>query len=279
MKWVKSMSLKICFIGCFAIYSGSQQLYIPLRGCTRELLAYLLLHPSREIRREKLASLFWPDRCEASVRNLLSTALWRIRKVVSGIDGVELQANAGTVRIIFNTGVESDAALLMSAIRRCEAANAGDKDYRFLEDSIGPEDFEFLDGVSSDWALIERERYTNLRLTALVKLMTQAADNHHFEDAIGFAGRVLMIDPFRENIQRQLMWLCVQVGRPAHAVRQFERFQKLLLAELNLKPMPETMALCALIQDDANLAPMQQTFDAASTRRQSVYEALVSLTS
>jgi DNA-binding SARP family transcriptional activator len=273
------MSVRICFCGGFSIYSGVELLNISLRGCTREMLAYLLLHPNRDIRREKLATLFWPDRCESSARNLLSTALWRIRKVLSIIQGIELNASAGTVRISFSSNVVSDSTLLIEVVRNFESSSVNDIGYQRLFDAVGDEDAEFLDGFWSDWAQIERERFTNFRVSALVLLMNCLADAHHYEQAIGFAKRILTIDPFRENIQRQLMWLYVHVGRPAHALRQFERFQQLLLAELNLKPASETLALCTLIQNEGNIQSLRQVCGDITSQRKQVYETLATLSS
>jgi DNA-binding SARP family transcriptional activator len=273
------MSVRICFDGGFSIRVGTQFLNIPLRGCTREMLAYLLLHPDRDIRREKLTDLFWPDRCEASAQNLLSTALWRIRKTLSTIQGIELKAGAGTVRTVFSSNVVSEAALLIEVVRNLESSPVNAIPYQHLFDAVGEEDAEFLDGFSSDWAQIERERFTSLRVSGLVLLMNCVADAHHYEQAIGFAKRILTIDPFRENIQRQLMWLYVHVGRPAHALRQFEKFQQVLLAELNLKPAAETLALCSLIQNEGNIQPLRQVCGDISSRRREVYETLATLSS
>lgn len=48
----------------------------------QSLLAYLLLNADKSIRREKLAGLLWPDSDEASARNNLRQALWRLRSVL-----------------------------------------------------------------------------------------------------------------------------------------------------------------------------------------------------
>jgi DNA-binding SARP family transcriptional activator len=277
VKRIEMMLVRICFDGGFSIYRGTELLHLSLRGCTREMLIYLLLHPNRDVRREKLASLFWQDRCEASARNLLSTALWRIRKVLSSIQGIELLTNAGTVRVSLTASVVSNATLLIEAVRNFDASSSSSLHYQHLLDAVGEEDAEFVDGISSDWAQIERERFTNLKVAALMLLMNYETEMHRCEQAIGFAKRILMIDPFRENIQRQLMWLYVQVGRPAHALRQYEKIQSQLLIELNLKPAAETTALYKLLQDEGNIQPLTQTCDDITSWRRQVYETLAAL--
>jgi hypothetical protein len=62
-------------------------------------------------------------------------------------------------------------------------------------------------------------------------------------------------------------------------LRQFERFQQLLLTELNLKPAAETLALCTLIQNEGNIQPLRQVCGDISTRRREVYETLATLSS
>ena len=111
------MPLHMQFFGCFTMARQGRPVLLPLRGVTLELLCYLALHGGREIRREKLGLLFWPDRPEASVRNLLGTALWRIRKAIAALDGPALASNGATVSLRLGAGTTSDAAALESALQ------------------------------------------------------------------------------------------------------------------------------------------------------------------
>ena len=43
------------------------------------LLGYLAVHSGKELSREHLAELFWPDRPRVNARRSLHTALWQIR--------------------------------------------------------------------------------------------------------------------------------------------------------------------------------------------------------
>lgn len=52
----------------------------------KALLAYLTLHRRRIHSREVLASLFWGDSSDNRARSCLSTALWRLRKVLESKD-------------------------------------------------------------------------------------------------------------------------------------------------------------------------------------------------
>ncbi|MCB9077307.1 MAG: winged helix-turn-helix domain-containing protein [Anaerolineaceae bacterium] len=73
--------LDIRLLGKFEIKQDGQVIEIPLRPA-QSLLAYLLLNADKSIRREKLAGLLWSDSDEASARNNLRQALWRLRSVL-----------------------------------------------------------------------------------------------------------------------------------------------------------------------------------------------------
>jgi DNA-binding SARP family transcriptional activator len=237
------MAVLVCLSGCFRIISAGETLPLPLRGPTLDLFCYLLLHAGKDIRREKLGALLWPDRPEASTRTLLSTALWRVRKAAAGVPGISLQSSAGTVRLDTGPGTEIDALRLRDALRSAQASPGDTASQAGLSAALGADDGDFMEGADSDWVLAERERQFNTRVQALTFLLNAASGARCFEEAAGFARRVLALDPYRECAVRQLMWIYVESGQPARAIRQFAAYEALLRSELDLTPLPETVAL------------------------------------
>ena len=73
------MSLKIYLLGQFKLQNSDQLFELPSRPA-QSLLAYLVLNAGVTHRREKLASLIWPDANETNARSYLRQALWRIGK-------------------------------------------------------------------------------------------------------------------------------------------------------------------------------------------------------
>ena len=73
------MLLKIYLLGQFKLQAGRWPLELPSRPA-QSLLAYLALNAGVDHRREKLASLLWPESSESNARGYLRQALWRMRK-------------------------------------------------------------------------------------------------------------------------------------------------------------------------------------------------------
>jgi DNA-binding SARP family transcriptional activator len=115
----------------------------------------------------------------------------------------------------------------------------------------------FLDSFSSEWVLIERERLFNLQIRGLTLLMQDLAESGRVEEALDHGNRILRMDPMRECVQRQVMWLHVLSGHQANAIRQYQECARILKKELGIAPMAETRALYAFIVSGNRVTPDQ----------------------
>ena len=117
-----------------------------------------------------------------------------------------------------------------------------------LEASEAP----FMNGVVEDWALSEQERVFNIRLRGLTLLMHWYGDCRRYEDALEVGRRLIIADPFRETVQRDIMWLYVLNGQRVQALKHYQAYTILLDRELDIEPMAETRALYEHIRFDLN---------------------------
>jgi len=113
-------------------------------------------------------------------------------------------------------------------------------------------DAPFLDGVTSDWGLTERERLFNIQIRGMTILMHWLGQQRRYEDALEVGCRLLVADPARETTQCEVMWLYVLNGQRAQALRQFQEYCSWLKSEINIEPMPETRALYDYIRLELN---------------------------
>ena len=83
---------------------------------------------------------------------------------------------------------------------------------------------------------------------------------------IEIAGRLLAIDPLREDIHRELMALYARAGRTDTALKQFQACASMLERELAVQPAPETQALYRAILEQrfAPESPQAPTAGAAA---------------
>jgi DNA-binding SARP family transcriptional activator len=215
---------------------------------TRALLAYLALPPGRAHARDKLTGLLWSDRGDEQARNSLRQALTELGRILTGIEPSPLVKGRDTLSLD-PEAVEVDAMLFerlaaspdAGDLRRAAAMYAGD-----LLDGFGVRDPAF-----EEWLRDERQRYRELAITNLRKLVTCQTG----ADALAVAQRLLALAPLQEEVHRTVMRLYVEAGDIAAALRQYETCRATLKRELAIAPSTETEALHRRIRDQSMVRP------------------------
>lgn len=265
----------LCLFGSYPVRVNGQPYHLGISGPTEQLFQYLLVHLGKETRREYLAELFWRGSSAARQRSALNSAIFRIKKQLADVEGVEVVCDGPAVFLSHADTVKVDVCELtesVHAISRIENISAAlaDRLYQSLDACNAP----FLDGVTSDWVLTERERLFNIQIRGMTILMHWLGQQRRYEDALEIGRRLLAADPARESKQCEVMWLYVLNGQRAQALRQYLEFRRWLKHELDIEPMPETRALYEHIRLELNGArigkPSQlSTIDEKETRRAS----------
>jgi DNA-binding SARP family transcriptional activator len=234
----------ICLFGAYPIRVGGQPYHLGISGKTEQLFQYLLVNLGRESRREYLADLFWRNSTAERQRSALNSAIWRIKRQLGAVEGVDLHCDGPAVFLHIEESVETDARALTEIVH--SLAPGIDMDAQVaarlrlaLDACAAP----FMDGVTSDWVLTERERLFNLQIRGMTLLMHWLGQQRSYEDALEIGRRLLAADPARESAQCEVMWLYMLNGQRAQAIRQYKWFRKWLREELEIEPMPETKAL------------------------------------
>jgi TolB-like protein/tetratricopeptide (TPR) repeat protein len=220
---------------------------------TRALLAYLALPPGRAHARDKLTGLLWSDRGDEQARNSLRQALTELGRILTGIEPSPLVKGRDTLSLD-PEAVEVDAVLFerlavspdAGDLRRAAAMYAGD-----LLDGFGVRDPAF-----EEWLRDERQRYRELAITALRKLVAGETG----ANALAVAQRLLVLAPLQEESHRTVMRLQAEAGDIGAALHQYESCRHWLKRELDVVPSPETEALHRHIRDRTNAAPVRSEF-------------------
>jgi DNA-binding SARP family transcriptional activator len=95
----------------------------------------------------------------------------------------------------------------------------------------------------SEWAFAERERLRELVTIPLRALAELRSDD--LDAGIGYLKRLAEMEPFDNEIQRQLLVQLVKQGRRSRAVRQYHAFQLRLQRTFNEKPTFELAEIIA----------------------------------
>lgn len=195
----------------------------------QRLIAFLALK-GRAVSRSIVAGTLWPEMREERAAGNLRSALWRVRQ--AGEDVV--QTSASTVAL--DPAIFVDLNEIVRDAHAClDGQEVGDLAERLCGD--------LLPDWHDDWLVIEREPLRQLRVHALETLCRRFL-------AAGFPGRAIdiglaavAIEPLRESAHRALISAHLVEGNVSEALRQFERFRRLVRDELGIDPSAAMNAL------------------------------------
>jgi DNA-binding SARP family transcriptional activator len=260
-----SCPLHLRFLRDFRIQTPQGICDLRISGKTKEVLAFLALNANKLIRRNTLSGLIWPDHDEQRSRANLNTALWRINRALKtiGNDHVNLSVTASQIKLIVAPEVFIDVVALEACVREASKSRSAVLPLSIratLSEILSGDCGSFLEGLSNEWVLIDRERCFNLQIKGLTLLMQDLTESGGIAEALEHGRRILRMDPMRECVQRQVMWLHVLDGHQGNAIRQYLQCARILRDELAVSPMPETRALYEFIIA-RSVAPKDQAAD------------------
>ncbi len=201
------------------------------------LLCYLVVQ-KQPVPRSYLADLFWPDKTEARGRGNLSRVLHNISTLLPGC----LEANRHHVQFQPAQILQIDIDIFdeLVSLGDAESLAAAAELYRG----------EFMSGFYLDdcpevetWLVTERTHWSQRIARVLRRLVTYHTQHHQYERGLEFARRHLALDPWREEVHRQVMTLLAFRGQRSAALAQYEACRRILAEELSIEPGPETTAL------------------------------------
>lgn len=246
---------------------------LPLRGAVsakaQALLCYLAV-TGRPQSRGALAALLWGELPDEDARANLRQALTQLRRLV----GAHLTIARETVAFNRAAPYRLDVERFEDHLRDA-AAGGGAAHLRAAADRYAG---DLMDGFAvrdapafEEWLAGERERLRLLALQALHELAVYHSDRAEYLAAGDALGRLLALDPWREDAHRQLMLLLARSGQRDAALAQYETCRRVLAEELGTAPAIETVALYERIRAGAlerHGAAARATSRHAAERRQ-----------
>lgn len=222
----------------------------------QEVLAYLLLHRGRSHSREAIASALWGDNSIGQARKYLRQALWQLHTALNATTSDRnrlLLVEQDDVKLDASAGVWLDVAVFEQAFTLVQGVHGQDFDARqaqAVQDAVALYRGDLLQEWYDDWCLYERERFQNMYLAMLDKLMDYFDARHDYERSIVYGMATLRYERARESTHRRLMRLHYLAGDRTTALRQYERCVAVLSEELDVSPAKQTQALYEAIRAD-----------------------------
>ena len=271
--------LRVFFFGRFRVEIDGRELTELSSAKAQELFCYLLLNRERPHHREILASVLWENVSTGQSKQYLRRALWQLQSTLSELDlspdGQLIQANNEWIQVNSQARVWVDA---IEFLRGClsnqgtPGQDLGNEAAVQLRNAIQLYKGNLLDGWYQEWCLFERERFRQIYLATLDKLMLNCEVSGEYEAGITYGMRILRFDQAREHTHRRLMRLFCLSGNRTDALRQYEKCSFVLERELGIKPSMVTVNLyekiraaqvnthLAITVDDSSLFPKREYF-------------------
>lgn len=229
------MPLHLITLGPPRVLDGFRELpELPSQRTRFALLVYLAVE--REVLRESVLPVFWPERDPSRAKHALRQMLYELRQLL-GEEWIEV----GRDRIVVHADVDAAAFEL--------AVAGGGRD-----EALALYGGEFLKGFSLDnhsfdgW--VDRRRaqlgrtHRRLRRDRIDELLAAGQP----ELAVPVAQQWVDLDPLEDEASHALIHCLALTGQRVAALQYFEGYERHLAAELQVEPLDETRALVEQIR-------------------------------
>jgi DNA-binding SARP family transcriptional activator len=220
--------------GAFQLAEGAVPLVLP--GNSQRLLAFLALS-DRRVTRAATAGMLWPEASEAHAHASLRSALSRLDKITREsieVDFLDLRLAASVAVDIRDSRALAHRLLIVDTLP--SAADMSAEAIAALSSDLLPDWYD-------EWAMVQAEDWRQLRLHALEALAGSLVAAERYADATTAALAAINAEPLRESAHAALIRVHLAEGNQSEALRAFERYRALLMAELGLEPTPALRAL------------------------------------
>jgi adenylate cyclase len=244
------MSLRIYLLGQFKLQADELPIELPSRPA-QSLLAYLALNAGVTHRREKLASLIWPEATETNARSYLRQALWRIHKSLEGGSFIwEDYLHISDIEVAFNAG--SDYWLDVDHLLETAEGKSVDD----LIETVCLYRGELLPGFYEEWVVTERDRLQAAYHQKMNALVTRLGECGRWDDVLKWGEEWIQLGQSPEPAFRALMKAYANLGDQSMVSATYQRCVDGLDRELGLDPSPETRRLYeGIIREQHGYAP------------------------
>jgi DNA-binding SARP family transcriptional activator len=231
----KSASVVVRLLGSPRIERDGSPVALDTRKAIA-LVAYLAM-AQRPIAREEIATLLWPEsehgRARAALRRTLSA-------LTSALDGRGLIVEGDTLAVD-HASAWIDVDVFHRLVNAAEVGELREGVELYRGDFLAG--FGLRDSVEFDeWQLGAAQELRRDLATALERL-SEALAATDVDAALGYARRLVALDPLHEAAHRSLIRLHAEKGDRAAAVRQYRECVTLLERELGVSPDAETTEL------------------------------------
>lgn len=227
----------ISLLGPLTISGGRKHLR-GLRGPTKELLAYLALHPAGA-HRDQIIEALWADQPPDQGRS----RLWRAASDARSHFGEAIINRDGDHYRLDHREITVDLDRLDRLTSELESAKHQEGRLAVLEGALALFLGEPLAGSDFPWAENEQRRLHALHLDLLERAGLARLELGDPSGALGDAEAGLAVEPYNERLARLAMQAEAALGLRSAVIDRYEQLTRLLDEQLGLQPHRETKRL------------------------------------
>jgi DNA-binding SARP family transcriptional activator len=236
--------LQVNLLGGFQLFYDEKPVELAHSTRLQTLLAYIILHRSAPVARERLAFLFWPDTSESQARTNLRNLIYQLRQALPFI----------STYISFDNNIlewrrASAFQLDIDAFRRSlDVAPGLAPAKEQLEEAVQLYKGDLFPACYDDWIIPMREELHQVFIGALERLAFLQEEAREYPQALHTARRLVQADPLQPAANQRLMRLYSLAGEQPAALKAYRTYSRRLWQEVGAKPDAQIEELHQRIQ-------------------------------
>ncbi len=241
--------LEVYTLGTFQVYHNEVLVENWSSRKGTHIFKYLLLNREHPIHKEVLMEQFWPESDAESQRNNLNVAVYGLRQNLRDVDSefshVLFQNDCYFLNPELDVWVDADA--FKSHYEAAQSLELQGKVAGAMAEYAAAEtlyDGCFLpEDLYEDWTDIVRQELQLAYLNTLNYLSRHYLDTNEYAACASMCQKILAVETCSEEAHARLMCCYRRQGQVHLALRQYDRYVKILETELDMAPSAEIKAL------------------------------------
>lgn len=241
-------ALSITCFGQFIVRRGGDLVELCRSRSGQAILRYLIAQPDYHATTDTLMEILWPDEEPAIARRRLQVAISSLRSSLN--QGYDCDPGGGYIlfrnqlyQINPSVTLQTDVDKFLTLYQAGQSANQGEMIASYEHACRLYRGPFLIEDLYEDWSMRRREQLSQAYLTMCSVLATYSLEAGHYELAAHWAKAILNENRCDEEAHRQLIYAYAAQGRRSDALRQYHICEQILMEDLNVAPMPETLQI------------------------------------